>query len=92
MVPCNHTTLELLPEPKKRLRCRSCHLTIGVEELGEGYCPECFEVSGNKQYEFEELGPLSGAVVMYRCEQCGVIIPTAGATRTVKREQKDPEG
>ena len=72
MTTCNHTTLELLPERKKTLRCRHCHLTIDAEELANGYCPECFEMSGQKRYEFEQME--SAGVARYRCEECGTII------------------
>jgi hypothetical protein len=74
MTSCTHTTLELLPQPKKRLRCRHCHLTIAQDDLKEGYCPECFDSCGVKQYEFEEMAAERNEVVQYRCEDCGVII------------------
>jgi phage FluMu protein Com len=77
MASCPHTTLELLPERKKTLRCRHCDLTLDAEELGDGYCPECFEISGKKRYEFEETNPPDGRVAKYRCEECGAIIKTA---------------
>jgi hypothetical protein len=75
MTACSHTTLELLPERKRTLRCRQCHLTISAEELGDGYCPECFATTGKKQYEFDALE--SETVARYRCEECGTIIKTA---------------
>jgi hypothetical protein len=50
-------------------------LTIGAEELGDGYCPECHERSGKKLYEFEEVE--SEGVARYRCEECGAIIKSA---------------
>ncbi len=74
MTSCNHTTLELLPEKKKRLRCRHCHLTINVDELGDGYCPECFETHGQNRYEFEEMEEIERKTVRYICEDCGVVI------------------
>jgi hypothetical protein len=77
MTVCPHTTLELLPEPKHRLRCRRCHLTLGREELTDGYCPECFDRDGAKRYEFEELAAVQGDVARYRCEECGVIIKSS---------------
>ena len=73
MASCNHSTLELLPERKMRLRCRSCHLTIAADEVRDSYCPECFERGGKKQYEFEELAA-EKAVVTYRCLECGIVI------------------
>ena len=75
MDSCNHTALELLPE-RKKTRCRQCHLTIDAKELGEGFCPECFDTSGKKFYEFEEMESKDGGPATYRCEECGVIIKT----------------
>ncbi len=77
MTLCNHTMLELLPERKKTLRCRQCHLTIDAKEVGDGYCPECFDRSGKKVYEFEEMEAEEGGAASYRCEECGVIIKTS---------------
>lgn len=74
MAACNHKTLELLPERKKRLRCRNCHLTIDGEDLADGYCPECFEISGEKHYDFEEMESLDAGIARYRCEECGAIV------------------
>ena len=42
-------------------------VTITADELGDGYCPECFESQGEKRYEFEELegeGKKNGQVSM----------------------------
>lgn len=77
MTSCNHTSLELLPERKKTLRCRHCHLTIAGEEVGDGFCPECFETSGSKRYEFEEMKTAESGVARYRCEGCGALIKSA---------------
>jgi hypothetical protein len=49
-------------------------LTIKADELGDGYCPECFERDGSKRYEFEEMEAAEGKITRYRCEECGVII------------------
>ena len=76
MVSCSHTKLELLPARSKKWRCRHCHLVIEAEELGDGCCPECLERSGKKQYDFEELDMVDGAV-SYRCEECGAIVKSA---------------
>ena len=73
MSGCAHEFLELLPVPD-RVRCVHCHLTITVQELNGEYCPECFEESGVKRYEFEVLGEPRPDRVRYRCESCGVII------------------
>jgi len=77
MTFCKHTTLELLPERKKRVRCRQCHLTMDGEELGDGYCPECFETSGKRQYEFEEMETEGRGVARYRCQECDAIVESA---------------
>lgn len=54
------------------MRCRHCHLTLTANELRGDYCPECFETSGKKQYDFEAIESLEDT--KYRCEQCGAII------------------
>jgi hypothetical protein len=74
MNSCNHTTLELLPARKSSLRCRYCHLTLAGEDLQAGYCPECFDVSGTKRYEFDEVKSREEAAARYRCDDCGAII------------------
>jgi hypothetical protein len=74
MTSCNHDKLVLLPGEKGRLRCRHCHLTIRADELGDSYCPECFEAEGMKRYEFEEVAAVESCISQYRCEECGAII------------------
>jgi rubrerythrin len=74
MTECNHTTLELLPSRKRALRCRQCHLTLDPEEAADGHCPECFERSGKRYRDFEELEPSGDGAATYRCETCGVIV------------------
>jgi LSD1 subclass zinc finger protein len=75
MSSCRHLNLVLLPRPAKKLRCRHCHLTIAAEELGCGYCPECFDASGKKSFDFEEVNaPAEDEKTRYRCEDCGAII------------------
>jgi hypothetical protein len=74
MESCNHKNLELLPGPRPKVRCRHCHLTLAAEDLAEGFCPECFDASGQKRYEFEELASPETAPSRYRCDDCGVII------------------
>jgi hypothetical protein len=74
MSSCTHTTLELLPVRKSALRCHYCHLTLSRDELQNGFCPECFEVSGTRRYEFDEVkGPEEG-LSRYRCADCGIVI------------------
>ncbi|HJX08921.1 MAG TPA: hypothetical protein VJ733_00275 [Candidatus Binatia bacterium] len=77
MTSCNHSALELLPEIRKRLRCRYCHLTIAEEEIGAGFCPECFANSRSKRYDFEELVATGEGIARYRCEQCGAIVKSS---------------
>jgi len=69
--------LVLLPDEKNKLRCRHCHLVIAPDELQGGYCPECYEAHGKKQYDFEEIEAGENGEnekTRYRCEDCGVII------------------
>jgi len=74
MTTCTHRQLVLLPEQHDRLRCRHCHLTITANDLTAGYCPECFETSHTKRYDFEEIVTSATGKARYRCEECGVII------------------
>jgi Zn finger protein HypA/HybF involved in hydrogenase expression len=74
MTACRHSTLELIPERKSTVRCKRCHLTMSADDLGDGYCPECFDSTGVKHYDFESLSIGSASVVRYRCEECGAII------------------
>ena len=74
MNDCKHPTLELLPERKGTVRCKHCHLTISADELADGYCPECFDREGAKNYQFEALAGSGSSAVRYRCEECGAII------------------
>ena len=74
MTACAHKSLVLLSVPKKRLRCRHCHLTIDAEELNGDYCPECYDVDGEKRYDFETIEDGQAGMVRYRCEDCGIII------------------
>ncbi len=76
MTSCRHMNLVLLPNEKNRLRCRHCHLTISADELQGSYCPECYEASGRKLYDFEEIEAGEQEKTRYRCEQCGVVIET----------------
>jgi len=72
---CNHQTITLIKSnAQNRLRCRHCHLTITSEELGNNYCPECFESTGKKHYDFDEIQEPEIQKTRYRCESCGVII------------------
>jgi hypothetical protein len=74
MEACTHRHLLLLPQQTKRVRCQDCHLTIRVDELRQGYCPECFEVRGKKCYAFDEVPETNTPATHYRCEDCGVMI------------------
>ena len=64
----------LLPGKKNRVRCKHCHLTIKADDLGNNYCPEYFEVHGNRRYDFQEVAEDESETTQYRCEDCGLII------------------
>jgi transposase-like protein len=49
-------------------------LTITAQELGKSYCPECFESTGKKHYDFDEIHEPETEKTRYRCESCGIII------------------
>ncbi len=75
MSSCKHSNLALIPpQDSSRLRCRHCHLTLKAEELGDGFCPECFEERGKKHYDFDQIETETSSATRYRCEDCGVII------------------
>ncbi len=74
MTDCSHNNLVLLKKEKQRVRCRSCHLTISAVELNGGYCPECYETSGVKEYGFDPVAPPMESGITYRCEDCGAMI------------------
>ena len=74
MTSCSHSTLTLLPQQKNRMRCRHCHLTIKEEDLTQDFCPECYEMKGEKRYDFEEVPSTKVTETQYRCESCGTII------------------
>ncbi|MBT8339956.1 MAG: hypothetical protein HKP58_13345 [Desulfatitalea sp.] len=69
---CRHLNIALLPQRGERLRCRQCHLTLKAEELERGYCPECYEASGQRRNDFEIIS--HDEQTKYRCEDCGAII------------------
>ena len=70
MASCKHRNLLLLPQPKDRIRCRHCHLTIKRDELRNRYCPECYETTGVKRFDFEEVAATKSDTVQYLCEDC----------------------
>ena len=74
MKECKHLNLVLLEEIPNRLRCKHCHLTISRKELGDSYCPECFEADGKRRYDFEEVASETQGQTRYRCEDCGALI------------------
>jgi predicted RNA-binding Zn-ribbon protein involved in translation (DUF1610 family) len=74
MASCTHQHLVLLPGHSPRVRCRHCHLTINKEELGNSFCPECFESSGRRRADFEPVEHPAEEATRYRCEDCGVLI------------------
>ncbi|MDF1552030.1 MAG: hypothetical protein P1P84_03155 [Deferrisomatales bacterium] len=73
MTPCRHPEL-VLGRARPRWRCRHCGLTITVEELGDGPCPECLAHRGEHCRDFEETGNAGGAARAYRCAACGARI------------------
>jgi predicted RNA-binding Zn-ribbon protein involved in translation (DUF1610 family) len=62
------------PDTKTRLQCQHCHLTITSDELGSSFCPECFEKTGKKRYDFNSVSTPKSEEVRYRCESCGIVI------------------
>jgi len=76
MTSCRHLNLVVLPAGGGKLRCRHCHLTITADEMPGGYCPECFEVRGEKHSDFDTVADPHQAKTRYRCEACGAIIET----------------
>jgi len=72
---CLHQKISFIrPDTKQRFQCQHCHLTITEEELGKNFCPECFEKTGKKHYDFESVTSHLTNNVRYRCESCGIII------------------
>ena len=71
---CKHLRLVLLAPQNQKQRCRHCHLTINIEELADGFCPECYAVYGVKRWDFEQLEPENENKARYSCEKCGAII------------------
>ena len=76
MSACPHLQLVLVRDTHARLRCRHCHLTIKAADLPTRYCPECFETTRTKRYDFDEVVPVDSGIVYYRCETCGSMIET----------------
>ena len=74
MPHCKHQELVLLEKPNIKLRCRYCNLVIDEEELADGNCPECYEVSGDKRSDFEPVESEDNDTIRYSCEACGAII------------------
>ena len=74
MQDCLHRNLVVLKSSLKRLRCRNCHLTLMKDELADGYCPECFETTGKKHDDFEEIVLTGGGNGGFRCEDCGIML------------------
>ena len=70
---CPHTNLTVLGEPVRKMRCRHCDLTIDADELADSYCPECYEATGDKKFDFEAVAA-EQKDTRYRCEDCGMMI------------------
>lgn len=77
MTSCEHKNLVLIKKPGKKLRCRHCHLTINRDELESDFCPECYENSGTRFNDFDEVMEKESSSDSYRCEKCGTLV-TAG--------------
>jgi hypothetical protein len=73
MSECWHTTLVLL-ESRPRRRCVHCHLTLSVDELGDGPCPECLESRGERHSDFEDAPGDGETQSGYFCDDCGARI------------------
>ncbi len=73
MTDCRHANLFIITENSDRLRCRHCHLTLKEADLKDGYCPECMEVTGRRQNDFDRIEPDTKRV-QYRCEDCGALL------------------
>ena len=71
---CPHTNLTILNDARPKMRCRYCHLTIEAQELSDSYCPECYEATGYKKFDFDAVASTDANAIRYRCEDCGVLI------------------
>ena len=71
---CRHKNLVLYVEPKDKLRCHHCHLTIKEADLRTRYCPECYEATGAKRFDFEPVEEPLSTKTQYLCEDCGALI------------------
>ena len=74
MSECFHKNLTLIRAQTKKLRCEHCHLTISPDELEEGYCPECYESTGQKKTDFKEVPPEASNKSQYICDDCQITI------------------
>ena len=79
MRDCRHRNLIVLKKSLTRLRCCKCHLTLMKDELTDAYCPECFEATGKKYDDFEEIRLAGEEVGNFRCEDCGVMLTPLNA-------------
>lgn len=73
MERCRHTTFVLARVETKK-RCRTCHLVLSTDELGDSYCPECFEARGERCYDFEDVVDGAKEEARYFCESCGASV------------------
>lgn len=72
MNTCKHRNLLLVTSSNDRIRCRHCHLTLRRDELKNRYCPECYDATGIKRFDFEEVVAAPSDKVQYRCEDCQI--------------------
>ena len=85
MTGCKHLNLTMLPGSGKKLKCRHCHLTITADELGDGPCPECFERSGDRRYDFDAVAATGAEITKYRCDDCGAIVESGSWGTTLNK-------
>ena len=71
MESCRHLSLVLVRAEVKR-RCQRCQLVLSAEELGDSFCPECYEEKGQRNYAFENVKDTREGKALYLCEDCGV--------------------
>ncbi len=70
-----------MPQEMIKIRCENCHLTIKKDEIGDGFCPECYEKDGKKRYDFEELVPEKSSEIKYSCEDCGYVVKIMSSSK-----------
>ena len=49
-------------------------MTIDADELSDSYCPECYEATGYKKFDFDPVSSTDTKTTRYRCEECGIVL------------------